>query len=274
MLGINHLESTAYWTASVRALESQRTDRLFDDPWAASLAGPEGSAWMENRPVDSVIPIVLRTRYFDDFLERITQQENIRQVVLLAAGLDTRAFRLNWPEQTRLFELDKPAVLTHKAAVLQASGGQPRCQRQAIAVDLTTSWPEALLQSGFDPQTASLWLLEGFLFYLANESITPLLDGVTSLAAAGSWLGFDIVNSITLTSPLTQRWIAMQAAAGAPWLGTMDDPVTFLADRSWQASLTQAGAADAHHGRWPFPIIPVTIPNMPHNWYVTAQKIA
>lgn len=273
MLGTNQLASTAYWTASVRALESQRADHLFYDPWAAALAGPEGAAWIANRPPDSVIPIILRTRYFDDFLERITQQENIRQVVLLAAGLDTRAFRLNWPEQTRIFELDQADVLAHKEAVLHAAGGQPHSQRQAIAVDLTTHWPKVLQQNGFDSQTASLWLLEGFLFYLTNETITRLLDAVTSLAAPGSWLGFDIVNAVTLTSPLTQKWIAMQAAAGAPWLGTMEDPAAFLATRGWQAGLTQAGAADAHHGRWPFPIIPVTMPNMPHNWYVTAQKM-
>lgn len=273
MLKINHLESTAYWTASVRALESQRVDHLFNDPWAASLAGSEGAAWIENRPADSVAPIALRTRYFDDFLERITQEAHVLQVVLLAAGLDTRAFRLNWPAQTRLFELDQPAVLAHKEAVLRLANGQPRCQRQAVAVDLTASWKEALLQSGFEPQTASLWLLEGFLFYLANENITLLLDTVTGLAATGSWLGFDVVNSVTLTSPLTQKWLAMQAAAGAPWIGTMDDPVAFLAARGWQAGLTQAGADDAHYGRWPFPVIPTTMPNMPHNWFVTAQKV-
>jgi hypothetical protein len=95
---------------------------------------------------------------------------------------------------------------------------------------------------------------------------------VTGLAARGSWLGFDVVNSVMLTSPLTQKWLAMQAAAGAPWIGTMDDPVAFLAARGWQASLTQAGADDAHYGRWPFPVIPTTMPNMPHNWFVTAQK--
>ncbi|MCB9418287.1 MAG: SAM-dependent methyltransferase [Ardenticatenaceae bacterium] len=273
MLSINQLASTAFWTASVRALESQQAAPLFHDPWAAALAGAEGAAWIANRPPDSVIPIILRTRYFDDFLERITQQENIRQVVLLAAGLDTRAFRLNWPEQTRLFELDQADVLAHKEAVLQSAGGQPRSQRQVIPIDLTTNWPDVLLHNGFDPQTPSLWLLEGFLFYLAHEVTTPLLDAVTSLAAPGSWLGFDVVNTPTLTSPLTQKWVAMQAAAGAPWVGTMDDPIAFLAARGWQASLTQAGAADAHYGRWPFPIIPVTMPNMPHNWYVTAQKM-
>lgn len=264
---------TARWIASVRALESKRKNCLFNDPWAATLAGPEGKAWIEQRSADSVIPIIIRTRYFDDFLQRITSQERIRQVVLMGAGLDTRAFRLKWPEQTWLFELDQPAVLENKEQLLR-SGSHPNCKRQAIGVDLTASWKEALLKSGFDPHRCSVWLLEGFLFYLSNKNIAQILDKVTSLAAPGSWLGFDIINSVMLTSPfpLTRKWVKMQADAGAPWIGTMDAPVEFLAIRGWQATLTQAGADDAHYGRWPFPVIPTTMPDMPHNWYVTARK--
>ena len=90
----NLLGSTARWTAAVRAIESTRDDRLFDDPWAASLAGAEGAAWSANRPLDSLSPMVLRIRYFDDFLQRIFQEYALKQVVLMAAGFDTRAFRL------------------------------------------------------------------------------------------------------------------------------------------------------------------------------------
>lgn len=264
---------TARWTASVRALESKRTDCLFNDPWAADLAGPEGEAWISQRSTESVIPIVIRTRYFDDFLQRIADQEKIRQVVLLGAGLDTRAFRLGWPEKTRLFELDQMPVLAYKAQFLQTAGSHPRCERQTIEADLTIPWQDTLLKSGFDPNEPSGWLLEGFLFYLPNEKIGQILDEVTGLAAPGSWLGFDIINSVMLTFPLTRSWVEMQAKAGAPWIGTMDDPVGSLAGRGWQASLTQAGAEDANYGRWPFPVIPTAKPEMPHNWYVTAQKV-
>lgn len=111
------LAATAYWTAAVRARESVRPDRLFEDPWAAELAGQAGAAWIAQRPEASTVPIVLRTRYFDDCLTRITQQDGLRQVVLLAAGLDTRDFRLSWPAGVRLFELDQPAVLGHKECV-------------------------------------------------------------------------------------------------------------------------------------------------------------
>jgi hypothetical protein len=75
-----------------------------------------------------------------------------------------------------------------------------------------------------------------------------------------------------LTYPLTRKWVEMQAEAGAPWIGTMDDPVGCLAERGWQANMTQAGAADANYGRWIFPVIPTTMAEMPHNWYVTAQR--
>jgi methyltransferase (TIGR00027 family) len=266
------LGSTARWTAAVRARESMREDRLFHDPWAATLAGKEGQEWIEHRSEDSVVAMVLRTRFFDDFLQRITGQYAIRQVVLMAAGLDTRAFRLIWPAQTRLFELDQPAVLQYKEQMLRSASAQPTCERQTIAADLTGPWKETFIKTGFDPQQPSSWLLEGFLFYLPNESVTRILDEVTSLAAPGSWIGFDIINSTTLTSPWTRPWVEMQAQAGAPWIGTMDDPEGFLATRGWKATLTQVGENDANFSRWPYPVLPSTMPDMPHDWFVTAHK--
>lgn len=266
------LGATAFWTASVRAKENTRDDRLFTDPWAAALAGERGAAWIEHRPADSVLPIVLRTRYFDDWLQRITCQEAIRQIVLVAAGLDTRAYRLGWPEQTHILELDQPAVLEHKGQILSAAAAWPTCVRHTVGVDLTGVWSETLVKAGFSPQIPSGWLMEGFLFYLPNASITQIMDEVTSLSAPESWMGFDMINSTMLTHPLTRRWIEMQAQSGAPWVGTMDDPVSFLAARGWKATLSQAGASDANYGRWPYPVIPTMMPAMPHNWYVTAKK--
>jgi methyltransferase (TIGR00027 family) len=266
------LAATAYWTAAVRAREAARLDRLFDDPWAAALAGEPGQAWIAQRPPDSTIPIVLRTRYFDDFLQRVAAGDAIRQIVVLAAGLDTRAFRLAWPPGTQWYELDQPAVLRHKAEVLEAASARPACERRAIETDLTGPWPGALAAAGFDPRQPSAWLLEGFMFYLPNEAIARILDQVTESAAPGSWLGFDIINSAVLTSPWTRPWVEMQAASGAPWIGALDDPAGFLAERGWQTALTQAGQPDANHGRWTLPILPVAAPGMPHNWYVTAYR--
>ncbi len=221
------LGNTAFWTAAVRALEHERPDHLFSDPWAQALAGEVGAAWIAQRTAESVVPIILRTRYFDDFLLRIAEQENIRQVVMLAAGLDTRAYRLAWPEGMRFFELDQEAVLGYKAHILGMAGASPAGELQRIAVDLTGDWQAALLKSGFDPAQPAAWLLEGFLFYISTESLVRILDEVCQ---------------------------------------------AFLAQRGWKPNVTQAGAPEANHGRWTLPVLPVLMPGMPHNWYVTAQK--
>jgi methyltransferase (TIGR00027 family) len=266
------LESTAYWTASVRALESACQDALFKDPWAAMLGGKKGQEWIEGRSIDSLAPIILRTRYFDDFLQRITRQEAIRQVVLIAAGLDTRAFRLDWPLGTRLFELDQSAVLAYKDQIMRSAEAQPTCERYVLGVDLTDPWDEKLISAGFDLNEPAVWLLEGFLFYLPGENINQLLDDVSRLAAPESWLGFDIINSVMLTSPFSRQWVEMQAKSGAPWIGILDDPQGYLDARGWNVTLTQAGQPDANYGRWPYPVLPLMAPDMPHNWFVTAQK--
>jgi len=265
------LGATAYWAAGVRALESAREDRLYNDPWAAELAGPAGLAWAAERGANS-IPMVIRTRYFDDFLQRVVVDFGVRQVVILAAGLDTRAYRLGWLEGARLFELDQPAVLQYKERILQAEGVHALCERRAVEVDLNSAWEKPLQDSGFVLHQSSVWLMEGFLFYLSNAHIARLLERASSLAAPGSWIGFDIVNTLTLTSQWTRSWIEMQAAAGAPWLGTLDDPEGMLAGLGWKPALTQPGAGDAGYGRWTLPVIPLKMPGMPHHWYVTGRK--
>lgn len=128
-------------------------------------------------------------RFFDDFLLQVTTTDGVRQVVLLAAGLDTRGYRLSWPGRVQVFELDQPGVLDRKQEILDRAGAKPRCARRAVGADLTGRWTTALLDAGFDPRTLSCWLAEGFLFYLTREPIAGLLDQVTGLAHAGSWLG-------------------------------------------------------------------------------------
>lgn len=266
------LATTARWTAAVRAAETTRDGALISDPLAERLAGAPGLAWLRRRTPESVLPMILRTRFFDDWLEEVIERGLIQQVVLPAAGLDTRAFRLTWPAGVRCFELDRPGVMAHKERVLTAQHAQARCERRAIAADLTGAWPQALLRAGFERTQPSLWLLEGLFFYLPSATIIHVLDDVTRLAVPGSRLGFDVIDEEMLTSPWTRSWVEMQAAAGAPWIGTLDDPVGCLAARGWQATLTQAGQPDASHGRWRLPVIPTAMPGMPHDWFVTAVR--
>jgi methyltransferase (TIGR00027 family) len=177
-------------------------------------------AWIEERTEESTIPILLRTLYFDDFLQRISAENHLRQIVLMAAGMDIRAYRLSWPENTRLSELDQLAVLQTKGETLCSVDAVLSCECVSIEVDLSGPWEEELIQAGFNPEGTSGWLLEGFLFYLPTSVISPIFDTINHLTTIGSWMEFDIVNRITLTHPLTRHWVETQARSGAPWLGT------------------------------------------------------
>ncbi len=314
------LASTAYWVAAVRAHEHERADRLFDDPWAALLAGPTGQAWLDRmallqaqlermsndfrismhwgkpgkewrqpklrlettlpdhtsphkKEAPSEIGLVIRTKFFDDFLLRATREQEIRQVVVLAAGMDTRAFRLTWPSHTRVFELDQPELLAQKEHILASAGASPTCWYRALGIDLVEEhWPDALLRAGFNPRQSTVWLIEGLLPYLSESVIPHLLNLVTALSASDSCLGLTAINRATLTSPAMRVLLQFLEKAGIPWLSTMDEPEVFLAKRGWVANVIQPGEESAHFGRWPYPVIPRSIPNIPRTWFVTARR--
>jgi methyltransferase (TIGR00027 family) len=180
------LATTAHWIAAVRARESARPDRLFDDPYAAALAGARGVAMRERSEhaaggENAFIPV--RTRYFDDVLTAAAEHGAVAQVVLLGAGMDTRAYRLGLPERLDLFELDRAEVLAEKDAVLTGAGARPGCRRHAVPVDLAGPWSGPLRAAGFDPDAASAWLAEGLLFYLSDESVHTVLSEAAALSS-------------------------------------------------------------------------------------------
>jgi methyltransferase (TIGR00027 family) len=260
---------TARWTAGMRAIESRRPDRLFEDRWAEALAGPEGMDWAQRRVSGGIAPIfALRTRFYDDHLVAVTGPEGCRQVVILAAGLDTRAWRMSWPPSTKLFELDRPSLFAVKDAVL--AGVDPACERKTVGVDLRDPWTGPLVLAGFDASLPSAWILEGFLFYLPNADIARILGEVTAVSAPSSSLAFDIVNSATFGSPYTRSWVEMQAAEGAPWQGSMDDPKAVLSALGWDATVIQPGEPEANHGRFTLPVVPQGVPGVPRNLWVRA----
>jgi len=148
---------TARWVAAVRARESGRADRPFDDPLAGPLAGAQGFAMLDGAPQqirdNPYVPI--RVRYFDDWALRVTGEHGVRQVVLVAAGLDTRAFRLDWPAGVSLWELDRPELLAEKEAALAEAAARPACERfvegllqylAADEVDLAHPWMREYLE--------------------------------------------------------------------------------------------------------------------------------
>jgi methyltransferase (TIGR00027 family) len=268
---------TAHWTAAVRAHESMRPDRLLTDPWAARLTGPAGEAWWQGladqQREGTAIFQAIRARFFDDLLQRSVGDDRVRQVVLLAAGLDTRAFRLSWPEGTRLFELDQPQLLDEKARILAEVGAAPSCERIPVGVDLAQeSWPERLRSVGFVPQQPGVWLLEGVLFYLEENSVLQVLGHMSALAAPGSWMGFDVMNHAMLTSPWRREWREQMRRLGAPQRSAMDEPEAVLGPLGWRVQVVQAGEEGANFGRWPYPVTPLAQPDIPRSFLVTAER--
>jgi methyltransferase (TIGR00027 family) len=241
--------------ARLRAAESARTDRLFDDPFAAAFAA---AAPADQAPVDGQPPgapgsrlgahVVIRTRFYDDYLLGAVAA-GCCQVVLVAAGLDCRAFRLDWPGGLRLFELDQPEVLDFKEAVLAGVGARPRCQRQTIPVDLRGDWPAALTGAGFDPAQPTAWLVEGLLIYLSSDQAARLLTEVGTLSAPGSRLSLergDAVSSLISEISTTPRG----ARLAALWQGGLgEDNAAWLEARGWHAVRHDIAGVAAGYGR-------------------------
>lgn len=282
---------TSRWIAAARAQESARPDRLFDDPFADALANAEGLDVDErnrHQPTATLfdalilqsirafgVPyLAIRTRFFDDLLLSAVDTPAVRQVVILAAGMDARAFRLPWPTGTRLYELDRPEVLAAKAEVLAGAGARPRCERQTLGVDLADpSWSDALRGAGYDAQAPSAWLIEGLLMYLEESSVRTLLGTVAGLGAPGSRLGADVISRTFLTAPLVQPFLAMLAAQGATWRFGTDAPEQVFGACGWKATAMQPGEGETDYGRWPPQLIPPReLQGVPRYFLVRAQR--
>src|SRR5262249_41357023 len=151
---------------------------LFQDSLARRLAQPDGFSLLERYRGGGVEEfVVIRTRYFDDAsLAAVSGPSGIRQVVLIAAGMDTRAYRLDWPHGTRIYELDHAPLLDEKARRLEAAQAAPKAPRVAVSVDLARGWSQALVDAGFDRTSPALWLVEGLLFFLTAEQAQNVLD--------------------------------------------------------------------------------------------------
>ncbi len=225
---------TARMMAAMRSRESSREDRLFHDPFAAVLAGKEAFQQVDLRLTEQDQAYVsIRTRFFDDFLS-LSQG---RQVVLLASGLDARAYRFPWLSETEVYELDYLEVLAYKTKLLK--NAKLSCKHHLIAADLTQTWEEQLLSAGYSPELPSVWLIEGLLMYLSEAQVHTLLRSVSDLSAQGSQIGLDLINIKSLEYEPYQGYFRFGC----------DTPEALLAQYGWQAEVTQPGEEGANFAR-------------------------
>ena len=243
---------TAGWIAAARARESARPDRLFDDPWAHALAGESG--WARLRATEQAsgenrfLPV--RTRFFDDVI--VDAGSWADQLVLLGAGLDTRAYRLPLPMGMGVYEIDLPDVLIVKESALDAMSARAVCARHVVGADLETDWSDALLAAGFDPRLPTVWLAEGLLFYLGPSAVKGLLRRVCELSAARTVIALDVFGTGLLRLPEMQISIQRRIASGRGAPFCTDDPAALLRVCGWpHCAITEPGQSGANYGRLP-----------------------
>lgn len=203
--------STAVMVAAARASETESADPLIRDPFARVLVDGAGTGMWEAFLDDSLADRIanadpeaaavltnmlnyqaVRTHFFDAYF-RGASDAGIRQIVILASGLDSRAYRLEWPTGTRVYEIDQPKVLEYKAETLAVHGAQPSADRLEVPIDLRQDWPAALKAQGFDPSRPTAWLAEGLLMYLPAEAQDRLFELITELSAPGSRVSAEAV---------------------------------------------------------------------------------
>jgi methyltransferase (TIGR00027 family) len=217
--------STALFVAAARALEAQKPDPAAVDPYAEVFCRAVGGEWadlLDDGAPDHPLKTEFgehfvnfqgaRTRYFDTYFQAAAAA-GVRQIVLLAAGLDSRGYRLTWPDGTVVYELDQPRVLEFKRAVLAAHGDTPTAERREVAVDLRNDWPQALRDNGFDPSKPSAFIAEGLLIYLPATAQHQLFAGIDSLAAPGSQLAVE--EAVPLDAEVFEAKREEERAAGS-----------------------------------------------------------
>lgn len=257
--------ATATMVAAARAMASTADDALINDPFAEPLVRAVGVDFFtrlvtgELRPEDldsdsesvgmqrMTDNMAVRTKFFDDFFLSATEG-GIRQAVILASGLDSRAYRLAWPTATTVYEIDQPDVIEFKTRTLAELGAEPTAERRTVAMDLRYDWPSALIEEGFDPNQPTAWSAEGLLGYLPPDAQDRLLDTITELSAPGSRVAVESLPNIDPAEH--EKAIERMQAASERWrdhgfdldfaslvyLGDRNEAAAYLGDHGWQLS--------------------------------------
>lgn len=261
--------ATATMVAASRAVASQGPNPLLDDKFADPLVRAvgldpfiriiDGDVDFADDPLMNrkarAEQMTVRTRFFDDFFINATE-DGVRQAVILASGLDTRAYRLPWPAGTVVYEIDQPQVIAFKTNTLAGLGAAPTAERRTVAIDLREDWPAALRETGFDISQATAWSAEGLLPYLPPEAQDRLFDNITSLSAPGSRLATEHVpdpNAFTdeRLQRITERWRSAGFDLDAGELfyrGERSVVVDYLSEHGWDVTAHAVRELYAHNG--------------------------
>ena len=264
--------ATATMVAAARAMGTRDDRGIIDDPFAEPLVRAVGIRFfidmmdgvLQTSPFGDVTPqrvqtmidgMAVRTRFFDEYFAGATAG-GIRQAVILASGLDSRAYRLEWPSGCVVYEIDQPAVIDFKTTTLVGLGAEPTATRRTVGIDLRGDWPAALRAAGFDPSAPTAWLAEGLLIYLPPDAQDTLLDTITGLSAPGSTVATEYVPGIIDFDAGPAREMAANLRAqgldldmpALIYSGPRNNVMDYLRSAGWQVSGEPGGELLTRHG--------------------------
>jgi methyltransferase (TIGR00027 family) len=260
--------ATATAVAASRAMASQHPDPLLDDPWADPLVRAVGIDTFiklidgeieptDDRPLNRRAmseQITVRTRYFDEFFLQATGS-GIRQAVILASGLDTRAYRLPWPSGTVVYEIDQPEVIDFKTRTLAGLGAEATAQRRTVAIDLRDDWPSALAEAGLDTRKPTAWSAEGLLVYLPPDAQDRLFDNIAALSAPGSRIATEHLDLRAIPSDWAQKLTERSRRIGSNinlaelfYTGDRNTASEYLTAHGWRVDIRTTEQAFAANG--------------------------
>ena len=264
--------ATATMVAAARAMASKDPRGLIDDPFAEPLVRAVGMPFFVDlidgrldlaqvgdgdpqRAQAMIAGMAMRTKFFDEYFATATGR-GIRQAVILASGLDSRAYRLAWPPGTVVYEIDQPAVIEFKTATLAGLDAEPTATRRTVGIDLRENWPTALRAAGFDPSAPTAWLAEGLLIYLPPEAQDTLLATVTGLSAPGSAaateyvpgiIDFDTERARTMSADLRSRGLDLDMPS-LVYTGPRGNVMDHLAALGWDVDGVPGNELLRRHG--------------------------
>jgi methyltransferase (TIGR00027 family) len=269
--------ATATMVAAARAMATTADDPLINDPFAEPLVRAVGVDFFTRLVTGDLRPedldsdsesvgmqrmtdnMAVRTKFFDEFFLSATGG-GIRQAVILASGLDSRAYRLAWPAGTTVYEIDQPDVIEFKTRTLAELGAEPTAKRRAVAMDLRYDWPSALIEEGFDPNQPTAWSAEGLLGYLPPDAQDRLLDTITELSPPGSRVAVESVPNIDPSDH--EKAIERMREASERWrehgfdldfaelvyMGDRNEAASYLGDHGWELDRHSASELFAANG--------------------------